>query len=106
MIPEGKTQKEFATEAMEMLLDDLNIMGSDKPIVDGIIEALRTNHRTLNQNFFRVIIEVIKQYAEFKSDLRNEASVNFCKFVAEKLEEDKKQKYVEFKTPVEYLPFI
>lgn len=105
MIPEGKTQQEFAKEAIEMLLDNLNIMGSDKPIVNGVIEALRTNHRTLNQNFFRMLIEVIRQYAEFRFDLRNEASVKLCKFIADKIEEDKNNTSAEH-TPVGYLPFI
>lgn len=97
MIPEGKTQKEFAKEAVEMLLDNLNIMGSDKPIVEGILEALQMNHRTLQQNFWRAMVAVMKQYAEFRHDLRNEGAVEFCNAVKKMIEDNPK---------TEYLPFI
>jgi hypothetical protein len=96
MIPEGENQKDYAYKAIEMLLNDLNIMGSDKPIVEGVVEALRMNHRTLQQNFWRMMLEVIKQYSEFRHDLRNEASVELCKFFTEKLKEDEGKTYLPF----------
>lgn len=96
MIPEGENQKDYAYKAIEMLLNDLNIMGSDKPIIEGVVEALRMNHRTLQQNFWRMMMQVIKQYSEFRHDLRNEGSVELCKFIKEEVEKNHK----------EYLPFV
>ena len=38
----------------------VNIMGDDKEVVEGILEALQQNHRTLQQNYWRVMMQVIK----------------------------------------------
>ena len=89
-------QKEDAKKAIGELMDALNIMGGKKDIVEGIIEELGCTHRTLQQNFWRVMVEVIKEYAEFRSDLRNEASVELCKFFKEKLAENEEKTYLPF----------
>jgi len=102
---DGKTQKEVTKDSMNDLMDTLNIMGSDKEVIDGIIEILHTTHRTLQQNFWRVMVEVMKQYSEFRHDLRNEGSVKLCKFITETLEKDATEKDPNL-TPKRYLPFI
>ena len=92
----GKTQKEVAKEAIDQIMDAVNIMGSDKQVVEGVVEGLSLSHRTLQQNFWRVMMQVIKEYSEFRSDLRNEGAVELCKFIKEQVETNNK----------EYLPYI
>lgn len=96
MIPDGKTQTEVAAEAIHNIMDAVNVMGSDDPVVKGIIDELEVSHRTLQQNFWRVMMQVIKKYSEFNYDYRNENSVEMCKFIKEQVEENYK----------EYLPYI
>lgn len=52
--------------------------GAGKEVAEGIIDALAQEHRTLQQDFWRVIREVAEKYSEFSHDLRNDASVEFC----------------------------
>jgi hypothetical protein len=89
-------QKEETREAVAKLMDALNVMGTKADVVEGMIEELHNTHRTLQQNFWRVMLEVMKQYAEFRPDLRNEASVELCKFLVEKLKEDESKTYLPF----------
>ena len=96
MLPEGKTQQEVAKESIDMIMDAVNIMGSDETVVKGIVESLQMSHRTLQQNFWRVMMQVIKEYSEFGSDGRNEGAVEMCKFIKEQVEENHK----------EYLPYV
>ncbi len=49
---------------------------------------LSRQHRTLQQNIWRMIVNTIREYADTKYfDLRNEDSVKFCKKVQEFMEE-------------------
>jgi len=99
----GMTQKEAAQKAIDLIMDAVNIMGSDKEVIEGIFEAIMTSHRTLQQNFWRVMIEVIKRYSTQRHDLRNEASVNLCLFITEHLEEYEKENGGQ---KMDYLPFV
>jgi hypothetical protein len=92
-------QKEETKVAVAKLMDALNVMGTKKDIVEGMIEELQCTHRTVQQNFCRVMLDVMKKYAEFRHDLRNEASVEVCKFITEQLIKEENQS----KT---YLPFV
>ena len=95
-LPDGKTQQEVAKESIDQIMDAVNIMGSDKQVADGILEALQMSHRTLQQNFWRVMMQVIKEYSEFRCDGRNEGAVELCKYIKEQVEENHK----------EYLPYV
>lgn len=92
----GKTQQETAKEAIDVIMNAVNIMGSDEKVAKGIIESLQTNHRTLQQNFWRVMMQVIKEYSEFRTDMRNEGAVELCKYIKEQVETNHK----------EYLPYV
>ena len=46
-------------------------------------EALTTRHRTLQQNFWRMIAKVAEMYADTEFDPRNEDSVTFCQKIKE-----------------------
>ena len=78
-----KTRAEMTKEAMTTLIDSTNCMCSEREMVDGMLEALNGSHRTLQQSFFRVFAKMAEQYADTRSDLRNEASVDFAKKVKE-----------------------
>jgi len=52
--------------------------GAGKEVAQGMIDALAHEHRTLQQDFWRVIREVAEKYADFPHDLRNEDAVKMC----------------------------
>ena len=57
---------------------------------EAFCEVLSNEHRTLQQNFWRMMIQVIKKYAKMKEgwyDLRNEASVKMCRELGKYLED-------------------
>jgi len=90
------TQQERTKKSIDNIMDLVNIMGSDKAVVEGILESLQGTHRTLQQNFWRVMIQIMKQYSEWRSDLRNEGSVTFCKAVKEMLEKNPEKEYLPY----------
>lgn len=62
-----------------------NMNGGQEPFVDELFKALISEHRTLQQSFFRAIKNVCHSYAETMegcTDLRNEASLQFCKDIS------------------------
>lgn len=70
-------------KAMQEVTSAVNIM-SEKELEEGMLNALLDEHRTLQQSFFRVLHNVLEQYADTKYyDLRNEASVEYAKKVRE-----------------------
>jgi hypothetical protein len=58
--------------------------GDTVAIVEGLVQAIRTNHRTLQQAFIGVIKDALVEYgkAECGYDLRNEASVEWARKVS------------------------
>lgn len=64
------------------------VLADEDAAVDGIIDGLFESHRTHQQALFRVMATVIARYATMSEekmghDLRNEASVEWCKAVAQ-----------------------
>lgn len=77
-------RKNEAKDAMVKLIDTTNVMGGEKDVAAGLLEALLSSHRTLQQSFFRAFADAMEHYAETPFvDLRNEASVEFAKKVKE-----------------------
>ena len=75
--------KQSAEDATEVLVRLTNSFGSDKAVADGILEGIQKSHNTLQQCFWRVMQQVVKGYGESKyTDLRNDASVEYCKATA------------------------
>ena len=67
------------TQAVEELFDRLNKGNMGFAVAGALIAHLKREHRTLQQNFFRAIGEVIEWYAEeAQTDLRNQASKEWC----------------------------
>ena len=79
-------QKEVE-EAFDKLVSLTNYFGSEKYIVAGILASLNSSHRTLQQSFWRAMSKVMKKYGEDDfSDLRNQASKDYCREVTAKVD--------------------
>lgn len=67
--------------AMETLLNECNMLGRNN--VGEIMGAyLYTQHRTIQQNFMREVVEMCKEYSTTGTDLRNEGAVELAKYIA------------------------
>lgn len=80
-----KTREEKLASDIAMAL---NVFGFDEK---EFCEQMSREHRTLQQNFMRLVISWIRCCAEFKPhqyDERNEDSVRICRKLAEKLNEE------------------
>lgn len=78
--------KEQAVNGLNEMMSALNVIGGEDELRKALSEALMDQHRTLQQNFWRCIFNVAKDYGEnAQSDLRNEASVDACKEVTKAL---------------------
>jgi hypothetical protein len=92
-----KTSEDYKQEAHEKgeqvakdLSNALNSMSYDKEVIRGFVDKLTSEHRTLQQSSMRAISSLIMRWAEMEEkgyyDLRNEATVKFCKRVKEVME--------------------
>ena len=80
-------QKEMR-EVVDQLGNVINNFSYDDQ-ADAFFQMLTRQHRTLQQNFWRMIIKVILRYADTKwFDPRNEASVELCKKFKKLLEDE------------------
>ena len=82
--PTHETIEEENTEVISDLLRLVNYMGNDRKLAEQIVITLGRTHRTIEQSFFRMILEVCKgrAKAEYGEDLRNEGSVKLCKDIS------------------------
>ena len=69
--------------AMTIIFKQLNIMGEEEFVTNCISDIITHEHRTLQANFFRMLMGICKNYVEhakkFGSDARNEAAVELAK---------------------------
>jgi len=72
-----------AWRSLSTALNDFN----DNERAQAFYECLSRDHRTLQQNFWRMMIKVIMFYADTPCDPRNEASVQLCKLLSQTMEE-------------------
>jgi hypothetical protein len=77
-----RTPAQDFQEAMEVVVNATNSMGCEKELAERMLIAITGQHRTLQQSFFRVFVDMAEKYATTYSDLRNDASVDFAKKVA------------------------
>ena len=71
-------------EAMEVIVNATNTMGTEDEVVRGMVEGIENCHRTLQQSFMRCFAEAMKEYGDTRFfDARNEASVKFAKKIGE-----------------------
>lgn len=71
-------------EAITVVIDETNSLGSAQCISQGIFEALTGSHRTLQQSFMRELVEALEQYSKTNFfDARNEASVKLAGKIVE-----------------------
>lgn len=79
--------KESVEAAVETLTNAVNVMGTREQVfvADVLHRRLDREHRTLQQNFWRMIGRIIQKVGETPEhyyDLRNEASVKWAKEVS------------------------
>jgi len=77
----NEESKKKVKEAVEVIVSEINLMGNETNVEEGIKEALSGTHRTLQQGFFRsVIVPAISFFVEMKEksyyDLRSEDACN------------------------------
>lgn len=69
-------------EAISTITNYLN--GHSMPgAIEGAVNALQHEHRTLQASFWRFIKELASRYKDFNYDLRNEDAVKFAKKISE-----------------------
>jgi hypothetical protein len=77
-------------EECELLCKNLfhKINGADDMFTEVLMKHILSEHRTLQQSFWRMITKLIIQTAKTEYyDLRNEASIEMCKEIVLKLKE-------------------
>lgn len=61
--------------------------GNDDQVADAVFKAVAGEHRTLQQNFFRMLQQFMVRYGnEAGCDLRNEASVAWARQMAQEMQ--------------------
>jgi len=78
---------------VDSLFNELNKMGNEEKVGEYFIEALRCQHRTLQQNFFgHIVLPVIRDFSkrcdEKQYDMRNEASCSVAKKIEPVIKDD------------------
>jgi len=77
--------KELMVEEAKTIVDSLNIMGGDvqEAVLEGMLEGINKSHRSLQGEFWGVMLKLIKKYGESKYfDPRNEWAVKMCRRMA------------------------
>jgi len=78
-------REKAAKEVFDKVIDALNCF--DNTTIDVFTENISRVHRTLQQNFWRMIQQMAREYAKLDEnecyDLRNEAAVKWCKRITE-----------------------
>lgn len=65
--------------AVEVLSRAVNVMGQEAVVAQALADALRGEHRTLQQGIVRAITQAMVIYGrEAATDLRNKAAVELC----------------------------
>jgi hypothetical protein len=82
------TSEELAT----FLSDFVNVLGGHSAEEDKFIGLVLSNHRTLQQNTFRLMYKLMQAWAiegeRGNFDMRNEATLKACVKITKTLEED------------------
>lgn len=90
-----RTKEEMIEEAVKLISNASNALGSSDKIAKAFVKAIQKDHRTLQQNIWRMIFKAIAEYSEASHDLRNEGAVRACKFITDCLKDNRV-----------YLPFV
>ena len=82
-----KTRKNIGA-ALDTIFNELNCYSNQDNLADILISNITGQHRTLQQDFWRVMTGVITGYGELAyADGRNEGAVNMCKQITAALEQ-------------------
>ena len=88
MLKKHRALKEHSNSAKELtsqLMNLANIMGTDyhNALVEGMVDAMRREHRFIQQEFITALREALAKYGESGTDARNEMAVAWAKKAAE-----------------------
>jgi hypothetical protein len=81
-----KTEKEVM-DALVVLSDYSNCLSNDE-LPNILTSFMEKEHRTLQQNLMKSFIQLIINYSKFRTDLRNEYTVNTAKKIVEAIKSD------------------
>lgn len=85
-LEQAKQAKKLQSEikvAIDNIFTNLNYYGNQDEIADAIIHSITSQHRTLQQDFWRVMVGVIAGYGELEyCDGRNQGAVDLCKRIS------------------------
>tara|TARA_B100000749_G_C18426017_1_gene465710 strand:+ start:1247 stop:1555 length:309 start_codon:yes stop_codon:yes gene_type:complete len=78
---------EHVSEAMEEVFECLDLLGSEEVVKQAILDKLSSSHRTIQQNFWRTIFDVAKEYGDTATfNDRNRGAVDACKAASKAVE--------------------
>ena len=78
---------ELVYEAMEEFCEGLNVLGSEDVVKQAIIDKLASSHRTVQQNFWRTLFDVAKEYGDTATfNDRNKGAVEACRAASKAVE--------------------
>jgi hypothetical protein len=92
----AKSVEERNKEVVDEVFKLLNYMCNDKDLTKEFLDHLAREHRTLQQNFFRMLQILIENHAENSFDDRNAASVNWAKKVKDLRDENGNSFFMPF----------
>lgn len=80
----ARKKQEKVEELFKALISEVNTMGSEDAVADGLVEGLLRSHRTLQQSFVRAFITACQKIDKMENitDMRNEQSIKILKQIA------------------------
>jgi len=80
----ARKKQEKVEELFKALISEVNTMGSEDAVADGLVEGLLRSHRTLQQSFVRSFITACQKIDKMDNitDMRNEQSIKILKQIA------------------------
>lgn len=84
----AKKKKQKVQELFKALIDEVNTMGSEDAVSDGLVDGLLCSHRTLQQSFIRSFMNACQKIDKMENitDARNEQAIKVLKEIS-KLDE-------------------
>ncbi len=80
---ERQVAEEIA-ESINSIFTNINYFGNEKLVVKAINDSIQRQHRTLQQDFWRAMFQVVERYGRTTyHDGRNEQSVRLCATISE-----------------------
>ena len=76
-------KNEELENAIKVILNHCNAIGNEGVVASSLENAIVSDHRTIQQTFFRELNQFLVSYSEQRFDARNQSSVEFAQKVKE-----------------------